>query len=495
MRNKLLVLFVAAFVGYLSYCALAQYEYSQGKAAFKAGNWLSAWMHFERADGYKLTLPSHSSEIPLWKDQTSLLLLGQSMRDQGKYKEALDAYTSLITLYPEADATVLVADLFPVVYLEWGNHLREQSDYAGAVEKLEVVTHEYAQTPSVKPVNEAEAETYREWGDALMKKADYEAAAEKYQVVLTRFSTQPAAKDVKDVLGEVYLQWADSLRKNNQPGLALEKYNFAISSFNNTSSSKKAEAELAPTMLEWTLALHKDKEFAKEVEVLRNLMEDNKNTPEAKQASTRIVPAYDSLGRQLIEDKSFIKSMQAYTDAKIYVADADSQSIVDAGYEAAAQGLAYDSENDGTQVISETLGTACAGKPVTSPVVGILKEGPGKGMVCTGSFTMPADLMPFTPAQFKYVVDIEYTTKDGQSCIYTPTGGNSGFRYVLIRQRNIAKVTVRNILTGEVVGSRDINGAMSVCPASYSFSSQTETLPGELVRDEDIASWLKQVFK
>jgi tetratricopeptide (TPR) repeat protein len=495
MRNKLLAIFAAVFVGYISYCVLAQYEYSQGKAAFKAGNWLSAWMHFDRADEYKLTLPSHSSEIPLWKDQTSLLLLAQSMRDQGKYKEALDAYTSLTTLYPGTDTKALVDNLFPAVYLEWGNHLREQSDYAGAIEKLEVIIHEYAQTSSVKPATEAEAETYRAWGDTLIKKADYEAAVEKYQVVLNRFSTQPAAQDVQDVLEEVYLQWADSLRKNNQPGPALEKYNFVISSFKNTPSAKKAEAELAHTMLEWTLDLHKNEAFAKEVEILHNLMEDYKNTPEAEQASSRIVPAYDALGRQLLENKSFIKSIQAYTDAKKFVAGSDSQSIVDEGYDAAVQGLAYDSEEDGTQVISETQEAACAGKPVESPAVAILKEGPGKGVVCTDNFTMPADLMPLTPAQFKYVVEVEYITKDGQSCIYTPTGGNSGFRYVLIRQRNIAKVTVRNILTGEVVGSSDINGAMSVCPASYTFSSQTETLSGERVKDEDIASWLKQVFK
>lgn len=168
---------------------------------------------------------------------------------------------------------------------------------------------------------------------------------------------------------------------------------------------------------------------------------------------------------------------------------------MDAGYEAAAEGLAYDMDKDGMQVISEALDVACDGKPVTSPVVGILKDEPGKGMVCAGNFTMPFDLIPFTPAQFKYVVDIEYTTKDAQSCIYTSTGGNSGFRYVLIRQRSVAKVTVRNILTGEAVGSRDIYGSMSACPESYTFYSQTQTLPGEWVRDEDIASWLKQVFK
>jgi len=45
MKNKVfIVLFVVVLVGYAGYCALAQYEFSQGQAAFKAQDWLTAWM-------------------------------------------------------------------------------------------------------------------------------------------------------------------------------------------------------------------------------------------------------------------------------------------------------------------------------------------------------------------------------------------------------------------------------------------------------------------
>ncbi len=246
-------------------------------------------------------------------------------------------------------------------------------------------------------------------------------------------------------------------------------------------------------MLEWTLVLHQNQEFAKEVEILHNLVSDYKNTSEAQQARQKIVVAYD-FGRQLMENKSFIQSMQVYADAWDFVLDKDDQSLVDAGYEDAVQGLAYDTDKDGSQVISEALETACAGQPATSPAVGILKDGPGKGLVCGGNYSMPSDLIPFTPAQFKYVVGIEYTTTDIQSCPYISTGG--GGTYTLIRQRNVAKVTIYSVLTGKVINTRAINGpAPESCPEWRSFSSRTETTIGDWVDDADIASWLKQAFR
>ena len=53
-----------------------------------------------------------------------------------------------------------------------------------------------------------------------------------------------------------------------------------------------------------------------------------------------------------------------------FVLDKDNQSLVDAGYEEFVQGLAYDTDKDGSPVISEALETACAGQPATSPAVG-----------------------------------------------------------------------------------------------------------------------------
>ncbi len=236
MKNKVfIVLFVIVLAGYASYCALAQYEFSQGQAAFKAEDWLTAWTRFERVGGYKFALPSHSSEALILKDQSSLLVLGQSMREKGEYKEALDAYTSFITLYPKAETASLVNELFPAVYLDWGNSLRGKSVFASAVEKFEFVTHEYAQTSFSASAAEAEAETYLAWGDFLSKAKEYETAVEKYQTVLTKFPKQPAAQNVKAMLDDVYLQWADQLRGNKQQELALEKYNLIISNFKDES--------------------------------------------------------------------------------------------------------------------------------------------------------------------------------------------------------------------------------------------------------------------
>lgn len=538
MNKKVLkALLVIVLVAYVGYCAAAQIEYSQGYAALKAKDWLTALIHFEQADGFKFAIPSYSSEIQELRDQASLLILGQSMRDKGNFKEALDAYETFVVIFPKAEPIKQVNEILPEVYLDWGKSLQEKSDFTGAIEKFEIINQKYAQTSYFKPAWEAEAETYQKWGDALAKSNDfasavekyeivlqkfptqsteiikeseaetyrlwgdalsksneYEKAVEKYEIVLTKFQNQSAAKNAQDNLDDVYLQWADQLRGNNQPRLALDKYEFIISKFKGSSTSTTAEAELVPTRLEWAVALHQNQEYEKEIEVLSGLIKNHKETPEAQQASQKIIPAYDSLGRQLAKNKSYIKSMQVYTEAKEFALDKGSQSVIDMGYKDATQGLAYDTKKDGEQAIAEAYTTACAGQPVKSPAVGILKDGPGKGMVCTFNFTMPVDLVPYMPAQFKYVIDVEYTTSDIQSCSYT--GRGDPMVYKLIRQRNVTKVVVRNILTGKQINARNFSGPNpESCPSTRTFYSQTERILGALANEDDIAKWLKQVFK
>lgn len=538
MNKKVLkALLVIVLVAYAGYCAAAQIEYSQGYAALKAKNWLTALIHFEQADGFKYAIPSYSSEIQELRDQASLLILGQSMRDKGNFKEALDAYETFVVKFPKAEPIKQVNEILPEVYLDWAKSLQEKSDFASAVEKFEIIRQKFAQssffktaweaeaeayrmwgdalaksndyaaavekyetvlgnfpTQSTEIVKESEAETYRLWGDALSKSNEYEKAVEKYEIVLTKFQNQSAAKYAQENLDDAYLQWANQLRGNNQPRLALDKYEFIISKFKGSSTSTTAEAELVPTRLEWAIALHQNQEYEKEIEILSGLIKDHKETPEAQQASQKIIPAYDSLGRQLTKNKSYIKSMQVYADAKEFALDKGSQSVIDMGYMAATQSLAYDMKKDGEQAIVEAYITACAGQPVTSPAIGIYKNGPGKGKVCSGNFTMPVDLIPFMPAQFRYVIDVEFTTSDIQTCSYT--GRGDPMVYKLIRQRNVTKVVVRNILTGKQINARNFSGPNpESCPSTRTFYSQTETVLGNLADEDEIAKWLKQVFK
>ncbi len=488
-KEVLRVLFVVALGGYAGYCALSQYEFSQGQAAFETKNWLTAWEHFERVGGfYKFALPSRTSEALILRDQSGLLLLGKNMHDKGDYGSALDAYTSFIVLYPETEAASSVKELLPAIYMDWGVSLRGKSDFAGAVEKFEVVMVKYAQTSLSDPAKKADAEAYRAWGDVLAKTEDYAAAVEKYQILLTEFPTQPGTQGVKDVLGETYLKWADQLRNNKQQELALEKYNFIIANLRDTPATTKASAALAPTMLEWTQVLRQDKQFAKEVEILRKLMEGYKDTPEAQQASQKVIAAYDSLGRQLMDDKSFILSIQTYNDAGEFALDKDAKSLVDAGYKDAVQGLATDTGTDGARVISEALETACALQPAVSPAVGILKDIPDKAMVCGGSLSMPTELMPSMPGEFKYVVSINADTIQYSTCPYS--GGHT-----LVLQINVATVTVYSTVTGRGTNSHTFRGSAPSCPYVHTFFSQTDYWAGPNVENDEIVSWLKAIFK
>jgi tetratricopeptide (TPR) repeat protein len=492
MKKKVffIVLLVIIISGYAGYCVLAQHEFSQGQAAFEAKDWLIAQERFERSGGfYKFALPSHTSEALILRDQSSLLLFGQSMRDKGDYPSALEAYTSFIVLYPESKIVSPVKELFPSIYMDWGMSLRGKSNFTGAIEKLEVVIQTYPQTSISDPAKKADAETYRAWGDALVKAEDYKTAVEKYQVLSEKFPTQPAAQGVNEVLSETYLKWADQLRNSKQQELALEMYNFIIANFGGTSVATKASAALAPTMLEWTETLHQDKQFAKEVEILRKLMKDYKDTSEAQQASQEIITAYDSLGQQLINDKSFLSSMQTYNDAKEFALGEEARSVVDAGYNNAIQGLATDTGKDGIQVISEALITACAGQPAASPTVGVLKDTPAKMMACSDShLSIPTELRPSTPGEFKYAVSIAYSWKFVNFCLYN--GGN-----MLVFERNMAEVTIFNAVTGTEFRHLTLYGSSPEisCPSVY--YGNFDPVRGSQVNSDDILTKVREIFQ
>jgi tetratricopeptide (TPR) repeat protein len=121
MNKKVLIILLAVMLaGYAGYCALAQYGFSQGQAAFEAQDWQTAWGHFERAGGfYKFSLPSHTAEALILKDQSGLLLFGKNMRDKGDYGSAIDAYRSFIVLYPETASQLQMAELAGTTYAEW----------------------------------------------------------------------------------------------------------------------------------------------------------------------------------------------------------------------------------------------------------------------------------------------------------------------------------------------------------------------------------------
>jgi tetratricopeptide (TPR) repeat protein len=447
MKKKvLIVLLVVALAGYAGYCALAQYKFSQGRAAFEAKDWLKARENFEQVGTfYKLALPSHSEEMPIWSDQSSLLLFGKTMSERGDYESALDAYTSLIVLYPGTEVASSIKELIPAIYMDWGNSLRDNSDFAGAIEKFDIVIQEYPQTPAGDLARVAKSETY--------------------------------------------LSWANQLRNSNQHELALETYNFIIANVGDTPAATEAAAALAPTLSEWTRFLHQNKQFSKEVELLQKLITDYKNTNEAQQASQEIIAAYDSLGRQLMADRSFFLSMQAYNDAREFALDEDAKNLLDAGYKDAIQGLAKDTGKNGIQVISDTLDTACAGRPALSPTVGTLKNTPGKAMLCRNSslatvLSIPTEYKPTMPGEFKYVVYIEEYADMFLPCLYT--GGVTG-----ATKRKVAEITVYSTVTGSVVDSHIFKGAIISCP-QYS-NGPFETTYNEL--HNEIFNWLEDIFK
>jgi hypothetical protein len=135
MKIKILViLFAIVVAGYMVYCALAQYEFSEGKAAFENQEWTTAWEQFDRIGGfYRYAIPSRLDEALKLEEQSGLFLYADNRLEEGNYASALRAYTSLLFLYPGTKSAETVKDLLPKTYLDWGTNLRSESDTANAI--------------------------------------------------------------------------------------------------------------------------------------------------------------------------------------------------------------------------------------------------------------------------------------------------------------------------------------------------------------------------
>jgi hypothetical protein len=124
--------------------------------------------------------------------------------------------------------------------------------------------------------------------------------------------------------------------------------------------------------------------------------------------------------------------------------------------------------------------------------VGILKDTPGKAMLCRNSSLstlrsipiIPTEFKPSMPGEFKYVVYIKEYADMFLPCLYT--GGLTG-----ATKRKNAEITVYSAVTGSVVDSHTFKGAIISCP-QYS-NGPFETTYNEL--HNDIFNWLEDIFK
>jgi hypothetical protein len=161
--------------------------------------------------------------------------------------------------------------------------------------------------------------------------------------------------------------------------------------------------------------------------------------------------------------------------------------------------LAYanSSGSEARLVMSSTAGEACKnGTPASSSLIGSDESSMKVYTYLPGtSVHLPDALTATTPASMHHVACIETEKRKVQTCPYRSS--STGKLYFLERYIWVWDVVLRDVLTGETIGERQLQGpSPSPCGRTESFT--TGRFVKERVGDypeEKLSDWLNSVLK
>jgi len=544
LSAALLVLMLGGLGGYF---ALGQREFAAGVAAYEEADCRAAMGRLDRfTTFYALTFNPNLAAADARIVECSLLVFGESTSQQGEYADAIASYEAYLHLYPESALFAFAQDSLAETYGDWAAQLRQDEEYQDAIEKYQIVARDYPETPAGAQAPTLTAETYTEWAAQLQGAGEYDEAIEKYEVILNEYPDTPASEEASELAAETYTRWAVNLRGAGEYEQAVEKYQIILSEYPDTAAAAEMGTAAADTYAEWAVQLREDGDYEKAVEKYeiildeypdaqvaagleetvaqiytewatqlrehaaysaaiaqyRIILSEYPNTQPAGAAQVEIGQTYNEWGRQLTFQREYAEAIDRFAQAKEATDDPDVIAAAEEGYAEAVWGLSQDTTGKGRAVMEQALSEVCGGDPATSPAIGLAEDEPGKALVCSSSdFTLPADLKAAKPGHFRYAVSVDKSSTVVQRCNYTSLGcigWTCQTVGTVVRQRHLWRVSVRDTLTGRVVGERSFYGSQpDACPSTTSFFFTGQEIPkyGSSPSTDEVISWLQGVVR
>lgn len=241
------------------------------------------------------------------------------------------------------------------------------------------------------------------------------------------------------------LAQAAHAREVEDYGLAVGAYKAYLKQFSDGRFTDQVHQNLADAYAGWAVQLRKSGDFAGAIDNYQIILQGYADTPPAAQAEAAIAQTYAEWSQ--------------------------------------------DTGEASVKLIQETWDQVCAGKPASSPVIGVLGEEPPKAWYEGDLFRLAADLKAVKPGHLRYAICVEKGADDVQRCSYIPLG-------TVVRQKQWWRVQVLDVLTGRTISQNKFYGAdPPSCPFTQSFgASKTVYRVGENPPVVVLDLWLKDVL-
>ena len=421
------------------------------------------------------------------------------LRKDAKYADAISKYQLVQKEYPDTPAGKRTAELIAETYADWAMQLRRAENYREAIDKYQIILNNYRGTPTGAQAEVASAETYGEWGTQLRKGKQYNEAIDKYQTLLKSFPNTPTGKEARTALAETYRDWAAQLRMDKRYDEAVAKYQIILRDYAETPTAALIPRLLIQTHSEWGDKLRTEGKFKEAIEKYQYVTKNSTLSEEIATATKVIGDTYNDWGKWHYSRRKYLEAMEKYTLAMQATSVPVVIATANQGYNSALVALSEDSTGQGRKVMDQTVTEVLAGKPASSPAVGLAKDQPGKALPHGAQFTLPIDLQAVKPAHLMYVISVESETNELERCSYRITSGRDiGAMYTLVRKQWQWRVRVLSTLNAKVVAERHFTGSPpGSCPDQYYFTygATVSSMTGNEPSTNDVISWLRTVIK
>ncbi|MEJ2568953.1 MAG: hypothetical protein P8Y98_00280 [Anaerolineales bacterium] len=272
-------------------------------------------------------------------------------------------------------------------------------------------------------------------------------------------------------------QMAASSKQDGDLGMALVAYLGLIGTSDDEAIIESSGSEIETILIENDPADLANLELCDSIE----LLSEGQWVP---QPATRLPPVYLACGQVYLQEgedyQSAIETYQFVMDRYPYSEEA---SLAADELESTIYASSLDTGEYGKSLIRESWEAVCNGKPAISPAVGLSDREFGKLWFGGSEFELPSDMQAASPGEFQYAICVERGVEIIETCIYA--GGTS-----VSRGRHWLKVSIRDVLTAEIVKTRTFSGSdPRGCPQSI---SQGYNLNGSRPSDSLAFDWVME---
>lgn len=358
------------------------------------------------------------------------------------WASALSSAQHYLATYPGGVFTESIRAQAPEILFSWSEQSIASHDYGSGIDQLKQLVEGYPESPRAQPAPETILQSYLLWTEDLAARQGYAEAEQHLSGALTFFQADPArAEQIKLRLGSLYVEWGDMQIKVGDTENGIKHYEMA--------------AQLSPGLVDVDLLI----------------------------ARADLQKAIDLAGTGNF-DAALVRvaEIAAATQAENVKVEADAaREQILAEYSASTSQQAIDQ-------MTAAITTTCQGQPPELPIFGRDAEKVGFGLLYLG-IQLPAERAAETPGELHYVVCIDDSAEELETCRYT---GN----FYLVRARHRWQVTVYDTPTGDEAGSKTFRGsAPASCPprANFRIGSTTSISYGSLPSVDEILAWLDLV--